>query len=86
MAHVTHSSNVTASMVDNNCPFYGRSALAFPILANSHGNQCAIEIDSNSPCIMELAPDGPDWRRCPLLAQCFYPEGNDVRSAKWRTQ
>jgi hypothetical protein len=59
-----------------NCPFYGRSALAFPILVASHGNQCALWVASYSPCTMETQRKlDPDWRNCTVLfGSSFYPE------------
>ena len=55
-----------------NCPFYGRYAALlgsgnFPILIDSHGNQCALITSSFAPCIREHEGLPVDWQECELL-------------------
>jgi hypothetical protein len=52
-----------------NCPFYGHSLVAIGriLLANQHGNQCALLVDSYSPCRREIAGEPVEWRGCPVL-------------------
>lgn len=64
------STNAQASIIppapQNNCPFYGVSGMAFPLLLKSHGNQCGLLVRSHSPCIFEI---DIDWRGCPRIQE-----------------
>jgi hypothetical protein len=54
------------------CPFYGFSGLGIMIgapLMDSRGNQCALQVESHSPCLMLIRGDKPDWAWCELNAQ-----------------
>jgi len=50
------------------CPFYGKCAI--PMLqrvVSQNGNQCALIMESFSPCRMEVhGGKTPDWDRCSL--------------------
>ena len=46
------------------CPFYG-FYMAPGVLLDSEGNQCALIINSYSPCQMEMLARNPDWKKCP---------------------
>jgi hypothetical protein len=46
-----------------NCPFYGFHS-APGILVDQDGNECALIIESYSPCLLERTGDKPDWDKC----------------------
>ena len=46
------------------CPFYGFNGM-FRVFLDSSGNQCALVVDSYSPCGMEMEKQTPDWTKCP---------------------
>jgi hypothetical protein len=45
------------------CPFYGFNCFG-EILMDSEGNQCALMMNSISPCQMEMQDLLPDWEKC----------------------
>ena len=47
------------------CPFYGFH-YAMGALIDSNGNQCAMIVDSYSPCQMERNGEEIDWNNCKL--------------------
>ena len=47
------------------CPFRGFS-IRGKIMADSKGNQCALEVISYGPCDMELDGKQPNWSKCLL--------------------
>ncbi len=57
-----------------NCPFYGHHLIIFTVrpatgvLADTHGNQCALITDAFSPCLREVKGESVDWRECPVVA------------------
>lgn len=59
-------------MSDRNCPFYGVSwtPLCRPfMLLGTGGNQCALMVDSHSPCKLEIDGQPVDWKACPRVAE-----------------
>ncbi len=47
------------------CPFYGFfCGVAGGILMDQEGNQCALIVDSYSPCQMQSPIQTPDWTKC----------------------
>jgi hypothetical protein len=50
------------------CPFYGKSGVANHVLIDTGGNQCALILESHTPCMMEvILNQEPDWETCPLI-------------------
>lgn len=47
------------------CPFYGFHAWQ-SMFMDQTGNQCALLIDSYSPCQMEVRNQKTDWNKCPF--------------------
>jgi len=47
----------------HDCPFYGFH-LARGMFIDSKGNQCAVIINSYSPCQMGMAGQTPNWSEC----------------------
>lgn len=49
------------------CPFYGMHAVPeCRTLVTQGGNQCALVIDSYTPCYMEIEGNAPDLDRCAM--------------------
>ena len=47
------------------CAFHGFSGMS-NVMMDSGGNQCALKIDSYSPCQMEMVGNKPSWSECPF--------------------
>jgi hypothetical protein len=64
------------------CPFYGFSGFgAFGIgapMMDSQGNQCALVVDSHSPCAMLIRGDTPDWFLCERNSAIDPVEAEDI--------
>ena len=67
-----------------NCPFYGRHIGLTLLRANrppvptvlfldSGGNQCALRMDSYTPCDLVLERKPVNWRECPAWADVALP-------------
>lgn len=62
------------------CPFYGKHAsVEVGAIVEQHGNQCAIIVNSYSPCLMEQLGYPVDARACELLTIV-----GDLRPVLWR--
>lgn len=48
------------------CPFYGFYLSQMRVLIDQNGNQCALVVDSYSPCKMEIKKETPSWSVCPF--------------------
>ena len=49
----------------SDCAFQGFSGMS-DVMMDSGGNQCALKIDSYSPCQMEMRGNKPSWSECPF--------------------
>lgn len=54
------------------CPFYGFSLMG-SVMTDSKGNQCALKVDSHSPCSMQYYRNcDPNWNDCTLFNSTDY--------------
>jgi len=52
--------------INPKCPYYG-FYLSRGIMVDTYGNQCALIINSYSPCQMEMNKENPDWNKCSFI-------------------
>jgi hypothetical protein len=70
------------------CPFYGKHAVPWLPLIDSGGNQCALILDSFSPCFMEVTMQAPpEADECILLTGLEKLHQIGLReAARWRSE